>query len=218
MQDVSTMNLTVTARVAVWSAQRRWWVLGAAVAVIALAFVAIIVVGTDTRDGSSTGESGTADDLIDERFVSTPDPAEASEPVRRERVIFSNPSLEVGDPAFEAAVQAVVDELRESPTVKAVVSFYEEGDSALVAQDNNAVLIVVDLHNPEGLTYDDIEVGPLLEIVEDAAAAADGFEIGVFSSDLIGDQLDEIITADFSRILIYSLVIGLAGLVMERGN
>jgi hypothetical protein len=40
-----------------------------------------------------------------------------------------------------------------------------------VADDNNAVLIVVDLHNIEGLTFDDIEVGPLLEIVEDAAEA-----------------------------------------------
>jgi putative drug exporter of the RND superfamily len=217
MPDVSTANLTITARVAVWSARHRWWVLGAAVAVIALAFVGIIVVGADTRGGSSTGESGAADDLIDERFNSAPDPDEVGEPIRRERVIFSNPSLGVSDPDFEATVLSVVEELREDDTVKTIVSFYESGESALVAEDNNAVLIIVDLHNTDGLTWDDIEVGPLLEIVEDAAAEADGFEIAVFSSNLLEDQLEEIITEDFSRILIYSLVIGLVILIFAFG-
>jgi uncharacterized membrane protein YdfJ with MMPL/SSD domain len=217
MQQSGGMNLTITARISTWSARHRWWVLAGAIVVIALAFVAIIAVGTDTRDGSSTGESGTADDLIDERFGSTPDPDEVRDPIRRERVIFSNPSLNVDDPAFEATVQSLVDELRKDDTVKEVVSFYENGDSSLMAKDNNAVLIVVDLQNTGGETYDDIDVGPLLAMVEEAQDAADGFEIAVFSSDLIGDQLDEIITDDFSRILIYSLVIGLVILLFAFG-
>ncbi len=211
------MNLTITARVAVWSALHRWWVLAGAIVVIVLALAAIMMVGTETRDGSSSGESGKADDLIDERFDTEPDPAEVRESIRRERVIFSNPSLDVSDPVFEATVQSVIDELRGDDTVKEVVNFYENGDSSLVADDNNAVLIVVDVQNTDGLTYDDIEIGPLLEIVDAAADAADGFEIAVFSSDLIGDQLDDILSADFARILIYSLVIDLVILIFAFG-
>ena len=136
------------------------------------------------------------------------------QPIRTERIIFSNPSLDVDDSTFRSTVQAVVKELRESPHVESVVSFYDTGDSGMVADDRNAVLAVVRLQNPPGVTRRHIEIGPLLEAVDAASRGASGFEVEVFSFGLVDDQIEEILDEDFARILLISMVIGLTILII----
>ena len=155
------------------------------------------------------GESGKASELLRERFRSEPSPAEASQLTRTEQIIFSNPSLDVDDSTFRSTVQAIVDELRDSPHVESVVSFYDTDDSGLLADDRHAVLAVVNLQNPPGVTRRHIEIGPLLDAVHEASREAGGFEVEVFSIRLIEDQIEEILDEDFARILLISLVIGL---------
>ena len=207
--------LTVTARVATWSARHRWWVLTASLAVIAFAFVAIIAVGTETRgDDEGVGESGKGDKLLSERFRAEPSPDEVRMPTRTERIIFSNPSLDVGDPAFRTVVETTVQKVSAVPGVTAVNSFFDTGDSGMVADDRNAVLALVTLQNPRDSSSPNIEIGSLLDAVNAAASEADGFEIEVVSLRLMEDQLDEILEEDFARILLISLGFGLIVLIM----
>ena len=215
MEQVSGANLTTTARIATWSARHHWLVLAASLAVFVLAVLAVVAVGSETRDDDEgVGESGKASELLRERFRSEPSPAETRKPTRTERIIFSNPSLDLDDPTFRSTVQAVVDELRDSPHVESVVSFYDTGDSEMAADDRHAVLAVVELQNPPGVTGQHIEIGPLLEAVDEASRGAGGFEVEVFSFGLIDDQIEEILDEDFARILLLSLGIGLIILII----
>lgn len=78
-----------------------------------LAVLAIGFVGTDITDnGGGVGESGKASELLNERFA--PDPA-ATQPAthtRRERLIFSNPSLDANDPLFMETVASTIQAIR----------------------------------------------------------------------------------------------------------
>ena len=215
MEQVSGAKLTPTARIASWSARRHWLVLAASVAVFILAMLSIIAVGTETRDDDEgVGDSGKASKLMRERFRSEPSSTEIRQPTRTEEIIFSNPSLDVDDSTFRSTVQAVVDELRDSPHVKSVVSFYDTGDSGMAADDQHAVLAEVELQNPPGVTRRHIEIGPLLEAVDEASRGAGGFEVEVFSFGLVDDQIEEILDEDFARIFLISLVLGLIILII----
>ena len=172
--------------------------------------LAIFVVGTETRgDDEGVGESGKASELMQERFRSEPSSTETRRPTRTERIIFSNPSLDIDDSTFRSTVQSVVDGLRGKPFVESVVSFYDTDEPGMAADDRQAVIAVVELQNPPGVTGRNIEIEPLLEAVDEASRGAAGFEIEVFSFTLVNDQVDEILGEDFVRILLISLVLGL---------
>ena len=208
----ASVGLSFTARIARWSAVHRWLILLAAVLVIVLAVLAIGMIGTETRDdGGGVGESGKGSELLNERFA--PDPAAVSAShTRRERVIFSNPSLDANDPLFVETVGSTLQAIGDLPSVINSVSYYDTQDASMFADDGNAVLAIITLQNPDD-PAGEIEIGPLLETVEQASNNAAGFEIGVVSFRLIEDEFDEILTEDFNRILIYSMVIGLVILI-----
>ena len=105
-------TLSATARLAYWSARHRWIVVALSVVAIAAALFALITVGTEIRGSGGVGESGRGSDLLNERF-SVPPPAETVVvPARTERIIFSNPSLDVDDPQFQETVDALTREIR----------------------------------------------------------------------------------------------------------
>ena len=208
-------RLFFTGRIAGWSARHRWWVLGATVVVIALAIFVLATVETKERpDDDGVGESGRAYELIDERFSGSDIPPPVEEPGRhshREMLIFSNPSLEVGDPLFRSTVEDTIARLRALPQVTSAVSFYDTDDPGMISSDDRAVLGQVII---KADTHDDIDPEAVLDTVRSASRAADGFEMGVFSNRLIEDQADDILAEDFQRILIISLVAGLIILLL----
>ena len=214
---IQTPGLSFTGRIAGWSARHRWPVLAGSGVAIFLAVLAISVVGTETRgDEGGVGDSGKAYELLRERLWSaTPSPTDAPPiPGRTERIIFSNPSLDVDDPAFRAAVNGVVQKISALEKVESVVSFYDTGEQGMVADDRRAVLAVVRFLDPEAKSHDGIGVGPLLDTVHEAEMAFPGFEIEVFSGRLIDDSIDQIMGEDFQRILLISLGLALVILVL----
>ena len=173
MSSVNT-GLSFTARLAHWSAVHRWLVLLATIIVIVLALASIIVVGTEIRDdGSGVGESGEGSELLNERFNAGPATTEPVSHTRRERVIFSNPSLDANDPAFKDTVESTIQAIRDLPQVTAAVSYYDERDASMFADDGHAVLAIVLLQNPDD-PAGRIEVGPFLETVKQASGDSAG--------------------------------------------
>ena len=203
-------GLSFTARIAGWSARHRWPVLAASATVIFLAVVAIIAIGTDLRDDDEgVGESGKAVELMEERFRSEPVPDVDRVPRRTERLIFSNPSLQVDDPLFRSTVDTAIKDLRALPGVTLAISYYDTGEPDMLADDRHAVLGWVTL---EGSSVGNIE--PVQRAIESAEKGSSGFEIGVVSFGLIEDEFEEIIEEDFSRILFISLGLGLIILLL----
>ncbi len=201
---------TFTARTAIWSARHRWPVLAASIVVIALAFLAIVSLGAELRDEEEggVGESGQGSALLRERFHTEIAATQASANTRQDGVIFSNPSVDVEDPAFRSTVASAMSAIRELPQVTAALSYYDTEDASMLADDGHAVLAAV-IHQAPGESDGHIELEPFLDTVRQASRDAAGYEIGVYSLDLLEDQFDEILEEDFNRILIYSLVIGL---------
>ena len=207
-------GLSFTARLAHWSAVHRWIILLATVIVIVLAVFSIIAVGTETRDDDSgVGESGKGSALLNERFAADPSATQPARRTRREGVIFSNPSLDANDPRFVETVESAMQSFRDLPQVIAAVSYFDTQDASMFADDGNAILASVTLQNPED-PAGRIDIEPFVDTVRQASNQAVGFEIGVVSFRILDDELDEILTEDFNRILIYSLVIGLVILVL----
>ena len=207
-------GLSFTARLAHWSAVHSWIILLATVIVIVLAVFSIIAVGTETRDDDSgVGESGKGSALLIERFAADPSATQPARRTRREGVIFSNPSLDANDPRFVETVESAMQSFRDLPQVIAAVSYFDTQDASMFADDGNAVLASVTLQNPED-PAGRIDIEPFVDTVRQASDQAVGFEIGVVSFRILDDELDEILTEDFNRILIYSLVIGLVILVL----
>ena len=208
-------GLSFTGRIARWSARHRWWVIGASALVIALAIFLLGAVETKERpDEEGAGESGKADELINERFRG-PSPDLTHEGPRlhshTEQLIFSNPSLDVDDATFRSTVDTTVSDLRALPQVTSAVSFYDTDEPEMVSADRRAVLgrIVI-----EAETHDDIDTEAVLSAVRDADAEAAGFEIGVFSTRLIEEQLEKNTDEDFQRIMVISLIVGLIILLL----
>ena len=207
-------GLSFTARLAHWSAVHSWIILLATVIVIVLAVFSIIAVGTETRDDDSgVGESGKGSALLNERFAADPSATQPARRTRREGVIFSNPSLDANDPRFVETVESAMQSFRDLPQVIAAVSYFDTQDASMFADDGNAILASVTLQNPED-PAGRIDIEPFVDTVRQASNQAVGFEIGVVSFRILDDELDEILTEDFNRILIYSLVIGLVILVL----
>ena len=209
-----SQTLSATARVAYWSARHRWIVVVLSVVTFALSLFALVTLGTEIRDGGGVGESGRGSDLLNERF-SVPAPAETVVvPARTERIIFSNPLLDVDDPEFQATVGALTREIGELPLVTSAVSYYDTGDPNMLADDRHAVLTIVVTEDPSVQHSGDVDILPVLDAVEGAASKATGFEIEVISIRLIEDQFEEIIADDFKRIMIVSLILGLGILLL----
>ena len=181
---------------------------------IVLAVLAIGFVGTETRDDSGgVGESGEGSELLNERFASEPDASESASHTRHASVIFSNPSLNAHSLAFKETVDSTMQAVRNLPQLLAALSYYDTRDGSLLADDGHAVLVNVVLQNPDD-PAEHIDIGQFVESIRQASNDAAGFEIGVVSFRILEDELDEILTEDFNRILIYSLVIGLVILIL----
>ena len=189
-------SLTFTGRIASWSARHRWWVIAASVLVLVLAMFASGTVETKLLDDNELGEgdSGKAIRLLDERFDDGGAPTE--------QLVFSNPSLDVDDPAYRSTVEELIEELRALPEVSTVVSYYEVGDPRLVSADRSVLRAQVELADTAG--SDDDQIDAILETVYAARpeAGPDGFYIGMAGDQSVLKQKEELSEEDLSRVFI----------------
>ncbi|MCX8214789.1 MAG: MMPL family transporter, partial [SAR202 cluster bacterium] len=144
---IDPSTLTITGRAAIWSAQHRWWVTGAALLTVVLAIVASSQFDTVEFTENGEGESSTAADLLDDRFDS---PAEKSPPT--EQLVFSNPQLDAGTAEYQATVESLVTKLRSMPEVESVDSYYDNDDPGMLSADGTVVLarIIIDTMDESG--------------------------------------------------------------------
>ncbi len=209
--DVTTLSqsLGITARLAYWSARHRWPIVLLSVIIFVLAILSIAKVGTEMQNGGGVGDSGRADELLVERFEVDPLPGAVVVHARIERIIVSNPSLDVDDPAFQAIVDPLARTIQGFPLVTTVLNYYDDSDTDLRADDRNAVLIVARSEDPTVSHNGDIDVQPIMDAVDRANTSAPGFEVGIISSRIIEDEFEDIIEKDFQRILLVSMRSGL---------
>ncbi|MDA1348710.1 MAG: MMPL family transporter [Chloroflexi bacterium] len=213
------MPVTFTAGIARWSARNKWITLAASAVAIVLAVLSIMFVGTEMRDDDGgVGDSGKAYELRRERFKSapapTPAPGERHVATRLERLVVSNLSLDAEHTDFKRVVDGLIEKIRALPGVGAAGSFYDSGDPTMLADDRRAVLGFVQFEDESVESGSQIDIGPAQKTVDEAAAATAGFEIELYSFRLINDEIDEILTEDFNRILFLSMGIGLLILVL----
>ena len=214
--DVTTLSqsLAMTARMAYWSARHRWVVLLLSVAAIAMAMFAQMSLGTEILEGGGVGDSGKGADLLVEHFDVAPAEGKIAVSGRTERIIFSNPSLDADDPAFQASVDTLTHAIQNLPLVTSAFSYYDTGDSSMLAGDRHAVLTIVRTEDPSVEHSEDIDIQPVLDAVKQASGSMAGFEVGIVSSQLIQDQITGIFEEDLQRIMFVSLVFGLGVLLL----
>ena len=200
---IDPTSLTTTARVARWSARHRWWVVAASVLVLVMAMFVSNAVETKLLDDNEIGEgeSGEAIRLLDERFDEGGAPTE--------QLVFSNPSLDVDDPAYRPTVERLVQELRALPEVTSVISYYERGDPRLVSADRHVQRAQVEIADIAGSDNDKIDA--ILETVYAARseAGAAGFYIGMAGGLSVDKQVEDISDEDSGRVLMVTLVLAL---------
>ena len=201
--STATSGLSFIGRIANWSARHRWWVIAASVLILVSAMFVSSTVETKLLDDNefAEGESGEAVRLLEERFDDGGAPTE--------QLIFSNPSLDVNDPAYRSAVERLVQELRVLPEVASIVSYYETGDPRLVSADRRVQRVQVELADIEG--SDDDKIDAILETVYAARpeAAASGFYIGMAGGLSVDKQQQDLSDEDLGRVLMITLVLAL---------
>ena len=189
--------LSFTGRIASWSARHRWLVVGASAIFIVLAIMVLGTVETKTLEYNGEGESAKAADLIGDRFdvVATP----------TEQLVFSNPSLDVNNPAYRSTVESLVEQLRALPEVESVASYYDTQDAGMVSEDGTVLLAQVVI---EGDADDAVDkVGAVLDTVRAASEDAAGFEIVMAGSSSIEKQLEDIDEEDFGTMIMITMVL-----------
>jgi uncharacterized membrane protein YdfJ with MMPL/SSD domain len=187
-----------TGRIARWSAMHRWLVAGAALLVILIAGIVGMAIETDllNSDGGE-GEAAAGWRLVEEHFTFDSEPPE--------QLVFAHPSLQVDDPAYQAAVEATIAKLRALREVREVVSYYEIGDRTLVSADGHVLLAPVYLRG---------HVAHVLQVLDEVAPGSNEFTIAMAGWHSLEWEAVQVQDRDFSRVLMVTLVLGLVILTL----
>jgi uncharacterized membrane protein YdfJ with MMPL/SSD domain len=126
-------------------ARRPWRTIGIWIAVVVLSMGLVVTLLGDvlTSEGEVTSETDSrrAEELLAERFPQTRADVERE---TSEVVVVSVQGGTVDDPAVEARVQQLADDLRRSGATN-VVTFLDEGQEGLVSEDRSATAVLVAL-------------------------------------------------------------------------
>ena len=167
-------------------------------------------VGVKTTEVFGAGDSRKGQLLIEDRF-------EETEPLA-ELILFSNPSLDVDDPAFRSTVEPLLAELRIMEGVTSVESYYDTRLDFMVSE-NRHVLMARLVFEP-GDSDELLEfVKPVVAAVHDAngRASDDGFEIEQFGETSVDKAFDDLILEDFGKVTLTALVGGFIIMVLAFG-
>jgi uncharacterized membrane protein YdfJ with MMPL/SSD domain len=198
----------IAQRAARWSANHRKTAIFGWIAFVLVSMVLGSAIGTQTiadEDGGN-GESRTADRVLaDSSF-----PDDASEQV----LIQGTGSQAVSDPAFQAAIADVEEELA---GIKHVDRLSSPADNpGQVSADGRSAIVTFELLGDEDQT--DERVVDTLAAVDEAQEAHPGFTIEQFGDASSMKAYDEALEADFQRAEFLSLPITLLILVVAFGS
>jgi uncharacterized membrane protein YdfJ with MMPL/SSD domain len=193
-------NRNLAARMGRWSAAHWKTATFGWLGLVVVAFALGGQIGTKQIDPNAKGpgESGRMDKILDAGFKQ---PA-------GESVLIQNPSLQVGSPAFAAAVDDVVARLSKVAVVRNV-------QAPKIAGDRHAVLIDFDISGDKDTAADRLD--PVLTSVGDAGKAHPSFFVGEFGGASAAKGVDSAFADDLKSAGVYSIPLTLIILVAAFG-
>ena len=196
----------VAARMARWSAQHRkkaifGW-LGLVVVLFAINMTSPMK--TIVFETSGPGESGRADTILYEDFKQ---PA-------GEQVLIQSDSLTTDDPAFRAAVQAVIAGVSELDAVGEVKSPFDAENSGFISADKHSALVPMEIRGPSEDAAD--KVGSIVARVAEVQKANPELYVGSFGESTI-KALQASFKDDLKRAGMFSIPLTLIILLVAFG-
>ena len=190
-----------------WSAHhRKIAIFGWFAFVFASFAVGMFVIGAkQATDFSGPGESGRALTILDEGFKQ---PA-------GESVLIQSDSLKAGDPAFEAAIRAVLGTLAGQAAVTNVRSPLDPGNGGQISADGRSALVEFQIRGDADLAVEKID--PILLGIAEAQAAHPQFFIGTFGDASVDKELEGAFMDDLKKAGLYSVPITLIILIVVFG-
>lgn len=183
---------SITARIARASARYRWYVIGAWLALVAVAASFAFEIGdvlTTDDSVASNAESVRAETLLEERLRGPEAP--------QEFVVVRASTGTVDAASFETLTGDLLKRIRAlESTVIGATSYYETRHEGLVSDDRRTTLIPVTLAGEVGEAED--TSGPLVSLVE-SYEAPPGFELLVAGQGSIGRTFTETSERDLRR-------------------
>jgi uncharacterized membrane protein YdfJ with MMPL/SSD domain len=196
----------LAARMARWSAQHRkkaifGW-LGLVVALFAINMTSPMK--TIIRETSGPGESGRADAILYEDF---------KQPAGEEVLIHSD-SLTTDDPAFKAAVQAVITGVSNLDTVAKVKSPFEAENSGFISVDKHSALVPMEIRGASEDAAD--KVDPIVARVAEVQKANPELYVGSFGEST-NKELQASFKDDLKRAGLFSIPLTMIILLVAFG-
>jgi RND superfamily putative drug exporter len=180
----------IAGRMGAWSARHRKTAVLGWLAFVAAALALGVSGGMKMLTGSDTL---THDSARAERLVSSAGLPESAE----ERVLIQSPNHHVGDPAFTAAIRAVVAGERGQRYVSDVVSPLDEAGAALVSRDGHSAVVQFQVAGDANESMGRVD-GPLAAVAQVQAAHPD-FRIAEYGGASFGKATMESAGKDFHR-------------------
>jgi uncharacterized membrane protein YdfJ with MMPL/SSD domain len=201
------MRLNFAARAGRWSAAHWKTAIFGWIAFVVLAIVLGGAIGTKQLGDSDgvPGESGRMERILDEEFKT---PA-------GETVLVQSNKLRATSPAFEAAVDDVVDRVSAIPVVTNLHSPLERPNADQVSDDGHSAIVRFDIRGDPEKAVDKID--PVLTAVDEAKAAHSQLYIGAFGTATAEKEIDESIGQDLERAGLLSIPVTIAVLIVAFG-
>jgi len=172
-----------------WSATHAWLAIGVWVGSVAILLVAGHLATTRllSTTQESVGQSGQAEQMISRNFAQH----------ANESVLFDSATLEVGSPAYQAAIRDVVARIDATGRVTQVRSPLEPGFRNQISADHHAALLQFQVTGSYGDSA--TTVVPVLAAVHAAAAAHPQIQIAETGDASISKAVNDTVLRDLHR-------------------
>jgi uncharacterized membrane protein YdfJ with MMPL/SSD domain len=201
------MRLNIAARAGRWSAAHWKTATFGWIAFVVVAIVLGGAVGTKQLGDSDgvPGESGRMEKILDEEFKT---PA-------GETVLVQSNELRATSPAFEAAVDDVVDRVSAIPVVTNLRSPLERANADQVSDDGHSAIVRFDIRGDPEKAVDKID--PVVAAVDAAKLDHSQLYIGAFGTATAEKEIDASIGQDLERAGLLSIPVTIAVLIVAFG-
>ena len=199
----------LAARAGRWSARHRKTAIFGWLAFVVIAFAIGGAVGQQTipEEDYGNGSSKVADQAIANANF-----ADASE---EQVLVQGKGSVKIGDPAFNTAVEDVVQRLEATPHVDKIESPLAKGNEGQLSDDGRSGLVTFEVAGDEDQVGD--RVDPALAATEAAQEANPDVFIGQFGDASADEAISKAFEEDFQRAEVLSLPITLIILIVAFG-